>query len=387
MFPGPGTFSAHAFFRKSVFAGRCRRDLKRPSKKGKKPGGACLADPGDVIVRCYRKVWGGFLYTLIICVLASAFALPAGAGSNESALARELDRGLDSPAADPEGALSAPPGASPLHRSTLHGHRTRPAGPKPAVRPARHSARDIIVHPIESVRAVKAAPTLISTSTVPKRGSPRERGSPRDPVPVAPAMEPGEGVRIIAQAEAARAAGPITKGSFIERFFVNEATRSPVAPAYLPEGAGSLPPAERYAAIVRRLKEKGVAILTGSRPGDSLTRLEFITLTYILAGGKPGAGLAVQKAFLKEKGTLEQSDIGLIKAYQGDVTLTREGKEEGSKVTGAEPVHFKDLSETDFGARVEFQFDDGSTLSMGGTPSSPSTRWSTIRRRRGARSG
>ncbi len=200
-------------------------------------------------------------------------------------------------------------------------------------------------------------------------------------------MEPGEGVRIIAQAEAARAAGPITKGSFIERFFVNEATRSPVAPAYLPEGAGSLPPAERYAAIVRRLKEKGVAILTGSRPGDSLTRLEFITLTYILAGGKPGAGLAVQKAFLKEKGTLEQSDIGLIKAYQGDVTLTREGKEEGSKVTGAEPVHFKDLSETDFGARVEFQFDDGSTLSMGGTPSSPSTRWPTIRRRRGARSG
>jgi hypothetical protein len=47
------------------------------------------------------------------------------------------------------------------------------------------------------------------------------------------------------------------------------------------------------------------------------------------------------------------------------VTVTRSGQAEAIQITGAEPVLFKDLDETEFGARLELQFDDGSTLAIG----------------------
>ncbi|MBI3127516.1 MAG: FecR domain-containing protein [Candidatus Tectomicrobia bacterium] len=162
-----------------------------------------------------------------------------------------------------------------------------------------------------------------------------------------------------------QAGSTVTKGSFVERFFVNRFSRSPNARDYVPANIESLPPAERYAAVVKGLSDKGVVALVGSQPGDPLTRLEFVTLTYILAGGPPGKSLAEQKEFLRSKGVLDRNDIGFIKTYQGDVTVTRTGQEQAQKVTGAEPVLFRDVDETSVGAKMELQFDDGSVLSIG----------------------
>ncbi len=159
--------------------------------------------------------------------------------------------------------------------------------------------------------------------------------------------------------------GPETKGSFVERFFLNKFSRPPSARAYVPADVENLSPAERYAAVVRRLNEKGVILLTGSKPEDPLTRVEHITLTYLLAGGVPGKSFAAMKDFLKERGAIDASDIGFIKAFQGDSTVTREGAENPLKITGAESVQFLDLDETDFDARLELQFDDGSTITIG----------------------
>ena len=95
--------------------------------------------------------------------------------------------------------------------------------------------------------------------------------------------------------------GPETKGSFVERFFLSKFSRPPSARAYVPADVENLSPAERYAAVVRRLNEKGVILLTGSKPEDPLTRVEHITLTYLLAGGVPGKSFAAMKDFLKER--------------------------------------------------------------------------------------
>ena len=162
-----------------------------------------------------------------------------------------------------------------------------------------------------------------------------------------------------------QAGSTVTKGSFVERFFVNRFSRSPNSRDYVPANIESLPPAERYAAVVKGLSDKGVVALVGSQPGDPLTRIEFVTLTYILAGGPPGKSLAEQKEFLRSKGVLDRNDIGFIKTFQGDVTVTRTGQEQAQKVTGAEPVLFRDVDETSVGAKMELQFDDGSVLSIG----------------------
>ena len=163
----------------------------------------------------------------------------------------------------------------------------------------------------------------------------------------------------------ARSQEALTKGAFVERFFLNKLARPPAARAYVPEGAEALPPAERYQAVVKGLAERGVVALVGSRPGDPLTRVEYITLTHLLAGGPPGRSLAEQKEFLKGRGALDPADIGFVRAFEGEVTLTRAGRERGARLTGAEPVHFRDLDETALGAKLELQFDDGSTLAVG----------------------
>ncbi|MEK6708995.1 MAG: FecR family protein, partial [Nitrospinota bacterium] len=159
--------------------------------------------------------------------------------------------------------------------------------------------------------------------------------------------------------------GAITKGAFVERFFVNPFTRSPRARDYAPAGIASLPPAGHYEAVVKGLSEKGVVLLVGSKPEEPLTRLEYLTLTYLLAGGPPGKSLGEQKDFLKEKGVLDRGDIGVIKTFQGDITVTRTGQEQAQKITGAEPVLFRDVDETAVGAKMELLFDDGSALAIG----------------------
>ncbi len=159
--------------------------------------------------------------------------------------------------------------------------------------------------------------------------------------------------------------GGVTMGAFVQRYFLDKFKRPPAARRYVPEGVEKLSPKERYQAVAKSLAEKGIMTLLGSRPEQPLSRVEYITLTYLLAGGTPGTSLAQQKAFLKSRGVLNKYDIGHVKSFQGNVTVTRDGDEKAIKITGAEPVIFRDLDETDFGARLELQLDDGSILIIG----------------------
>ncbi len=168
-----------------------------------------------------------------------------------------------------------------------------------------------------------------------------------------------------ALSQPAQDAPVVTKGAFVERYFLNKFTRPPAARRYAPPGAENLSPAERYQAVVKGLADKGVLILSGTKPDQPLSRIEFITLTYLLAGGRPTQSLGDQKALLKERGVIDPNDIGIVKSFQGDVNVIRQGKTEAIRITGAEPVLFKDIDETEFGARLELQFDDGSTLAIG----------------------
>ena len=80
-------------------------------------------------------------------------------------------------------------------------------------------------------------------------------------------------------------AGIKTKGEYVERFFLNEATRRPEALPYVPKRKAD------YAGVAKRLAAKGEKVLLGSKPGDTLVRSDFIVLSYLLAGGSPGTSL------------------------------------------------------------------------------------------------
>jgi len=157
---------------------------------------------------------------------------------------------------------------------------------------------------------------------------------------------------------AAQVAGVKSKGDYIKLLFLDEATRRPEAAAYIPKGKAD------YAGVVKQLAAKGEKVLVGTKPGDPLTRAEFVVLSYLLAGGKPGTSLGAKKLFLKKKGLVRPEDIGLIKSFQGDATITRKGEKKEKKVTGNEAILFKDVGETELDAKIELLFDDGSVLTI-----------------------
>lgn len=157
----------------------------------------------------------------------------------------------------------------------------------------------------------------------------------------------------------------VTKGLFIERFFVDKSTRPTSAEPYVPAGIENLPVERRYAAVAEHLKSRGVNLLVGTKPDDPLTWEEYITLTYLLAGGEPGKTLAEQMALLKSKGVFHSNQIGFVKAFEGEATITRDKTKERIQVKGADPVLFKDIDETEFEAKLQLMLDDGSTLTIG----------------------
>ncbi|MBI4957968.1 MAG: chitobiase/beta-hexosaminidase C-terminal domain-containing protein, partial [Desulfovibrio sp.] len=153
----------------------------------------------------------------------------------------------------------------------------------------------------------------------------------------------------------------ITKAGYV-RLLTQSQAKSP----FTPPNAGSLSEEALFKAVRDLMKPKGVSVLEGAKEKDPLTREEQINLTYAFITGEKGNSTIENKFFLKEKGIISKDDIGFIRSFEGDVTTFRQGSDKGTKITGwGEPVLFKDIDETDEGARIELEFDDLSVLTIG----------------------
>jgi len=159
-------------------------------------------------------------------------------------------------------------------------------------------------------------------------------------------------------ASATLLAGPMTKGKYIKRFFLNKKTRHAGAAPYVSEKQVD------FASVIKKLVSKGEKSLLASKPNDPLTRHNLLILSYILAGGKPGTSIGDKKLFLKKRGLIAPQDVGLIKSYQGNATITHKDQKKGVRVTGNEAILYLDIGETELNARLELQFDDESTLTI-----------------------
>ncbi|MFQ5895935.1 MAG: FecR domain-containing protein, partial [Nitrospinota bacterium] len=155
---------------------------------------------------------------------------------------------------------------------------------------------------------------------------------------------------------------PITKFQFVQIF-----SRMPQAAQFVPENAQELSDEAFYGEVISRLVARGVKTLEGSKPDELLTRMQFVHITYLLAGGKPGPGYFEQKHFLKQRGIIQPNDIGIYKSLQGDVRVRPAGARDAIRIAEPVlfPVLFKDLDKTALGALLELEFDDLSVLTIG----------------------
>ncbi|MFQ5433227.1 MAG: FecR domain-containing protein, partial [Nitrospinota bacterium] len=156
----------------------------------------------------------------------------------------------------------------------------------------------------------------------------------------------------------------VTKAEFVSMFVDKHFDKSQDHP-FIPANALSLGKDELYRTVIDLMKIRGIDLYSADEGDTTLTRRDFINLTYSLITGKRGKFFIQRKYYLKDKGIININDIGAIESFEGLVLLTRTDDKKELEVTGTEPILYKDIAETDENSRLEIVFDDLSILTLG----------------------
>ncbi|MBT4093364.1 MAG: FecR domain-containing protein, partial [Nitrospinaceae bacterium] len=296
--------------------------------------------------RITRKLTG-----FLVCSILALGVSNANAANNAADLAMELAKALKVSAANAPAALKALQGRGIIPVEVF-------SGDPVTSNVAQTIATGLIKSGIKPPEAAKTLAAAAAAASVPLQDA--VQGA------VKAAIAAGADVAAVTKAASegavkgstAQVSGPMTKGRYIKRNFLNKDTRSDAAAAYVPKGKAN------FEAVVAEIAAKGENSFAGSKASDPLTRADFLTLRYLQVGGKPGAVIGDKKRLLKKKGLIASEDIGQVKSFQGDATLTHPGSEKSIKITGNEAILYKDVGETELDARIELLFDDGSTLTI-----------------------
>ena len=156
----------------------------------------------------------------------------------------------------------------------------------------------------------------------------------------------------------------VTKADFVSMFVDKHFDKSQDLP-FIPANALILDKETLFRTVIDLMKIRGIDLYSADEWNTTLTRRDFINLTYSLITGKRGKFFIQRKYFLKDKGIININDIGAIESFEGLVLLTRLNDKKELEVTGSEPILYRDLAETDENSRLEIVFDDLSILTLG----------------------
>jgi len=134
---------------------------------------------------------------------------------------------------------------------------------------------------------------------------------------------------------------------------------------YVPKNSKKMSSENIYKQMLKNMEADGIKFLKPDKGNTPLTKIEFIDFTYSFLTHKKGESGMERKYFLKDKGIVNENDIGIIKSFEGEATFERHKTKTVVPVTGNEPVLFKDIAETAEESRMELQFDDQSVLTLG----------------------
>lgn len=136
---------------------------------------------------------------------------------------------------------------------------------------------------------------------------------------------------------------------------------------FLPENSESMSPEELYPRIQKRMKKQGIHVLEGKNINSSISNLEFLNIVYTFSGGPRAKDLISQKLYLKEKGFISSTDIGLATEIKGSVVQYHENSTFAKPVTLATPLFQFDQIQTERKSRAAFTFDDKSRMILSGS--------------------
>jgi len=135
---------------------------------------------------------------------------------------------------------------------------------------------------------------------------------------------------------------------------------------FIPSNSETLSSEEIYSRIQKKMQQQGIHALEEKKLNAALSNFEFLNIVYAFSGGSQNENLITKKLFLKEKGFISSTDIGLATEVKGEVTQFHDNSSFGQSVSLAAPLFQFDRIKTGRKSRVAFTLDDKSRVILSG---------------------
>ncbi|MBT3923676.1 MAG: FecR domain-containing protein [Nitrospina sp.] len=131
---------------------------------------------------------------------------------------------------------------------------------------------------------------------------------------------------------------------------------------FIPEDSKTLSSENIFSHIHNKMKNQDIHVLDGKNLDTPLSNLDFLNIANAFSGGPQNKNLIDKKLYLKGKGFIASTDIGLATEVKGEVTQYHNNSSYGKTVSLASPLFQFDQIETARKSRAAFTLDDKSRL-------------------------
>jgi hypothetical protein len=131
---------------------------------------------------------------------------------------------------------------------------------------------------------------------------------------------------------------------------------------FIPPNSETMSSEEIYSRIQEKMRHQGIHALEGRNLRAPLSNLEFLNIVYAFSGGSNSKDLISKKLYLKEKGFISSTDIGLATELKGEITQFHDNSSFGRSVALATPLFQFDRIKTGRKSRATFTLDDKSRV-------------------------
>jgi hypothetical protein len=131
---------------------------------------------------------------------------------------------------------------------------------------------------------------------------------------------------------------------------------------FIPPNSETMSSEEIYLHIQGKMGHQGIHALKGKNLRTPLSNLDFLNIVYAFSGGSQSKDLISKKLYLKEKGFISSTDIGLATELKGEITQFHDNSSFGRSVSLATPLFQFDRIKTGRKSRAAFTLNDKSRV-------------------------
>ncbi len=135
---------------------------------------------------------------------------------------------------------------------------------------------------------------------------------------------------------------------------------------FIPFNSESMSSENIFSHIQTKMENQNIHVLDRKDMESPLSNLDFLNIVHAFSGGPKGNNLIDKKLYLKEKGFITSTDIGLATEVKGEATQYHKNSSYGKLVSLATPLFQFDQIRTTRKSRVAFTLDDKSRVVLSG---------------------